>query len=128
MHEIFGVMERAQHPITMHEQFTLVYVHQGLERLLIARLSGEHQQGSVMVDLVVDAVALHLDERSCAPCQAFAATPTTRLADLFQQLIGERRKVRPLSLVLLDSSPAGTSGHGMPRLKARRSSQRFSAR
>ncbi|MFL5591447.1 MAG: hypothetical protein ACJ8DI_27870 [Ktedonobacteraceae bacterium] len=31
-------------------------------------------------------------------------------------------------LVLLDLSPAGTSGHGMPRLKARRSSQRFSAR
>jgi hypothetical protein len=88
----------------------------------------EHQQGSVIVDLVVDAVALHLDERSCAPCQAFAATPTNRLADLLQQLIGERRKVRPLSLVLLDLSPAGTSGHGMPRLKARRSSQRFSAR
>ncbi len=42
----------------------------------------EHQQGSVIVDLVVDAVALHLDERSCAPCQAFAATPTNRLADL----------------------------------------------
>ena len=88
----------------------------------------EHQQGSVMVDLVGDAVALHVDKRSCAPCQAFAATPTTRLADLLQQLPGERRKVRPLSLVLLDFSPAGTSAHGMPRLKARRSSQRFSVR
>ncbi len=43
LHEVFGVVERAQHPIAMHEQFTPIRSHQGIESRPIARLSGEHQ-------------------------------------------------------------------------------------
>src|SRR5207302_7264387 len=43
LYEVFGVVERAQHPIAMHEQFTPVRSHQGLESHLIVRLGGEHQ-------------------------------------------------------------------------------------
>src|SRR5260370_40653140 len=45
LHEVFGVVKRAQHAIAMHEQFTPIWSHQGLESGLIARLSGEHPCG-----------------------------------------------------------------------------------
>ncbi len=45
LHQVFGVMERAQHLIAMHKQFTTIRSHKSIESHLIARLSGEHQCG-----------------------------------------------------------------------------------
>src|SRR5258708_1361631 len=43
LHEVFGVVYRAQHPIAMNEEFTPIRFHQGIESRPISRLSGEHQ-------------------------------------------------------------------------------------
>src|SRR5260370_19963935 len=56
-------MERAQHLIAMHEQCTSIGSHQGLERSLITRLSGEHE-GSLDWKLHQDLCSSHFMRKS----------------------------------------------------------------
>src|SRR5712692_2576733 len=56
-------MERAQHLIAMHEQCTSIGSHQGLERRLITRLSGEHE-GSLDWKLHQDLCSSHFMRKS----------------------------------------------------------------